>query len=117
MAQTTDCTESTCEPCAYSAEHGWWGPLANRGNSHCPQCHRTWRSTTECHCVGCCRQFATERAFGLHRSGQPDSRVCMDPADVNWSNGKAKLARRDSVFGEVWSVNDERGVSWERDDS
>ena len=40
------------------------------------------RCNCQCHCTACNGCYSGVAAFDAHRSGPPDARVCLDPADV-----------------------------------
>jgi hypothetical protein len=80
----------TCAACVHAAAHGWWGPGV-RG-THCPECHRSWSSPVQVHCVVCHEQFATDNVARLHwtRTGH------VHPATVD------RLAPHHERDGVVW---------------
>jgi len=58
-----------CTPCAYAAEHGWWGDTLPKGaETHCRVCHvsipggNNWG-----HCVACHQTFRGVSAFDRHQ--------------------------------------------------
>ena len=49
-------TRENCPTCALPF---WKHP-------HCRECHLSWTSLVQAHCVVCCRQFSTDTAFKDH---------------------------------------------------
>jgi RNA polymerase subunit RPABC4/transcription elongation factor Spt4 len=56
-------TESLdCPVCAFAAEHHYW-PMPG---THCKDCHRSWTSLSQAHCITCHEQFATNGVSDRH---------------------------------------------------
>lgn len=80
---------TACPTCAYAAEHGHWPT----DGTHCGDtreggkvlagCHRSWRSTSQSHCVICHRHFGSDSAGDAHRvvigKGSKAVLACRDP--------------------------------------
>ena len=89
-----------CGPCEHAALHGWWGELPHGSRTHCRDCHRSWGSAREAHCVGCCEHFASPRVADAHRRDG----VCVDPATALDSKGRARFAARERPGGVTWAL-------------
>ena len=90
---------STCEPCAYADEHGWWGP-GHKG-THCRVCHASWSGLARAHCVLCHQTFSTNGVADLHWGRG----VHHDPATV------PALRRGDDG---TWRTAKERPEHWRK---
>jgi|NGEPerStandDraft_6_1074524.scaffolds.fasta_scaffold01244_5 hypothetical protein len=91
---------STCEACAFAAEHHRW-PM--KAGTHCHRCHGSWISTAQAHCVVCCQQFASNSVADLHwrePKGQPP--VHLDPSTL------PRLECHDEAMGSVWRSTGDR---------
>ena len=63
-----------CTPCAYAAEHGFWGDTLPPNATHCRICHQDIPGANKwLHCVGCHITYAGDTAFQRHQmvSGCP----------------------------------------------
>jgi hypothetical protein len=54
----------TCSICEYAAEHAAWPP--DHQGTHCRDCHRSWTSKREAHCVTCHEHFGSNNAADQH---------------------------------------------------
>ena len=90
---------STCEICAYATEYHRW-PMTG---THCGDCHRSWISTAQAHCMVCRQQFASNSVADLHwrePKGQPP--VHIDPSTI------PRLELHDEAMGAVWRSTGDR---------
>ena len=58
-----------CTPCAYAAEHGWWGDtLPHNTAAHCRSCHVSFPGANKWgHCTKCHQTFRGVSAFDRHQ--------------------------------------------------
>jgi hypothetical protein len=77
-----------CSACTYADEHGSW-PMPG---THCRDCHRSWVSMSQAHCVLCHENFATDGVAEKHWI----KGVHTHPSDV------PKLECREEGHGPVW---------------
>lgn len=96
-----------CELCAHADTHGSW----NQQGTHCRDCHRTWTSKSEAHCVRCHHHFSSHTAADLHDPYcTPDTETTRKRLiSARRGGGKPVLAVRDRKHGSVF-------VSWTPDD-
>ena len=95
---------SDCLICAHVKIHGSW-PGGLRG-THCQKCCRSWSSTREVHCVGCCSHFVAYSAFDMHLRG----RWTMEHLDPAMVEG---LERVEGPGSGVWRCRQSEGQrSW-----
>lgn len=62
----------TCLSCIAAKRDGHWP----HDGTHCRECHRTWTSFVEAHCVVCHLHFSTNNTADLHDS------LCSDDAQA-----------------------------------
>lgn len=89
----------TCASCRHRDIHGGWG----HEGTHCPKCHRSWKSTRAAHCPICCRHFSSDSACEDHKRYPEDQELpatCVDPGQIMDEMGRhmMHLDERD-----VWS--------------
>lgn len=89
-----------CGICAYSAEHGHWGPQLRPDRSHCRDCHVSWTSLREAHCRTCCAHFANPKAFDAHMFMEG----CKPPETVMRRDGTPRFTTREGRAGTVWRL-------------
>lgn len=91
---------SSCETCAFAAEHHRW-PMA--AGTHCRGCHRSWVSTAQAHCTVCHQSFAGNSVADLHwlePKGQLP--VHLDPSTIT------RLESHQEAMGAVWRSTGDR---------
>ena len=81
-------TPSACLVCAFATKHGHW-PMKG---THCRDCHRSWTSHAQAHCVRCHEQFASNGTAERHWGRGGEHR---DPV-------VAGLVAHDEAYGTVW---------------
>jgi hypothetical protein len=91
--------QPSCEACDHVREHGWLGH-GRPARSHCKDCHRDWNSLQEGHCARCCRHFANVSAFDAHLTRHG----CTDPQQLARRDGRPRMRRKESRFGETWAL-------------
>jgi len=101
--------EGVCAICAYSKANGWWGP--DCPGAHCRECHRSWTSLVEAHCVTCHAHFSTDST--AHRHRKPGG-GCEGPASMRTKVDKPVYKQVERKSGPVWVTYDERELAWTR---
>ena len=55
--------DMSCPLCFKAHHDGWYGKT---GLAHCVDCHYTWTSRQEAHCVVCCEHFSSNSVADAH---------------------------------------------------
>ncbi len=100
----------SCDICAHAAEHGSWPQdLLSQGGTHCRDCHRSWVSKVEAHCVVCHCHFSTDSTAELHEPLCSPTTTVQDLLGGRRSGGNPIFALRERSWGPVlvrWSPAD-----------
>ncbi len=67
----------SCDLCAFAKVNGWWGPGLATNETHCRDCHRTFRKHHH-HCTRCHETFGGASAANRHNPGGSLTQ-CHDP--------------------------------------
>ena len=111
----------SCKDCDHATDTGsWTQELLNRGGTHCRDCHRSWVSKVEAHCVVCHCHFSTNSTADIHNPYcSPDHDQTLDSLlSARKKDGNPVLALRDRSYGPVlvsWSpesANETSGRPW-----
>lgn len=80
-----------CRICEFADREGYWG----QPGTHCRDCHLSWTSSSQIHCVQCHRQFHSPAALQAH---QPVGLKCINPAE----HAVFAARSRENCSGTVW---------------
>ena len=107
-----------CTPCAYAAEHGFWGDTLPKGvGTHCRTCHSDVLGDQQ-HCTCCHQSYRSSSAFTRHQmvAGCPDIEGAVSDVAAEVSDALSRYVAAQNERGDHrYLVQDERyGVTFWR---